>query len=183
MVSPDQGRQRPGSRVLRPDGRRPPTAPGPLSAPMTIDTLLSADGGDGSGAWFMSLLAQMVFPSEQLWGDVAAVGQDRRCARPPLLRDRPRPRVDHRHARHRPHLGRRPAGRRVAGEPGRERIRPVRDSDVETLVIGGKLDFATPPQWATRELLPHLPNGHEVVLDDFGHTTTSGRTSPKPAAG
>jgi hypothetical protein len=46
----------------------------------------------------------------------------------------------------------------------------VRNSNVETLLIGGNLDFATPPQWATRDLLPHLPNGHQVVLEDLGHT-------------
>ena len=46
----------------------------------------------------------------------------------------------------------------------------MRDSNVETLLIGGNLDFATPPQWATRELLPHLPNGHEVILSDLGHS-------------
>ena len=28
---------------------------------------------------------------------------------------------------------------------------------------------ATPPQNATRELLPHLPNGHQVVLAGLGH--------------
>ena len=39
----------------------------------------------------------------------------------------------------------------------------------ETLLIGGELDFATPPQVATKELLPHLPNGHQVVLPGFGH--------------
>ncbi|MGH3085366.1 MAG: alpha/beta fold hydrolase, partial [Gaiellaceae bacterium] len=50
-------------------------AAGPLAAPWTIDTLLSAGQGDGSGAWFLSLLAQMAFPSEQLWGDVAAAGR------------------------------------------------------------------------------------------------------------
>jgi TAP-like protein len=44
------------------------------------------------------------------------------------------------------------------------------DSNVETLLIGGELDFATPPQWATRELLPQLPNGREVVLDRIGHS-------------
>jgi hypothetical protein len=37
-------------------------------------------------------------------------------------------------------------------------------------LIGGELDFATPPQWATRELLPHLPNGREVVLANIGHS-------------
>ena len=30
--------------------------------------------------------------------------------------------------------------------------------------------FATPPQNATRALLPHLPNGHQVVLANLGHT-------------
>ena len=47
----------------------------------------------------------------------------------------------------------------------------VRASNVETLLIGGELDFATPPQAATEELLPHLPNGRQVVLPvrAFGH--------------
>ena len=48
---------------------------GPLAAPWTIDTLLSAEQGDGGGAWFLSLMAQVAFPSEQLWGDVAAVAR------------------------------------------------------------------------------------------------------------
>ncbi len=46
----------------------------------------------------------------------------------------------------------------------------MRDSSVETLLVGGNLDFATPPQTATRQLLPHLPNGHQVVLPGLGHT-------------
>ena len=48
---------------------------GPLAGPMTIDTLLSADKGDGSGAWLLSLMGQLLFPRQQLWGDVAAVGR------------------------------------------------------------------------------------------------------------
>jgi pimeloyl-ACP methyl ester carboxylesterase len=142
---------------------------GPLNAPWTIDTLLSAGQGDGSGAWFLSLLAQMAFPSEQLWGDVAAVG-----------------RTDAAHARR---LFATRAGGSIVGRPGTDLIwtggglldawpaqpdeneyAKVRDSSVETLLIGGVLDFATPPQWATRELLPHLPNGREVVLESIGHS-------------
>jgi hypothetical protein len=46
----------------------------------------------------------------------------------------------------------------------------VLDSKVQTLLIGGNVDFATPPQNATRALLPHLPNGHQVLLADLGHT-------------
>ena len=38
-------------------------------------------------------------------------------------------------------------------------------------MIGGELDATTPPQIATRELLPYLSNGHQVVLKGFGHTT------------
>jgi hypothetical protein len=54
-------------------------------------------------------------------------------------------------------------------QPDESRYARVRDSDVATLLIGGNLDFATPPQNATRELLPHLPNGKQVVLRNIGH--------------
>ena len=54
--------------------------------------------------------------------------------------------------------------------PDENRYTRVQDSNVETLLIGGRLDVATPPQNGTRELLPHLPNGREVVLPDIGHT-------------
>jgi pimeloyl-ACP methyl ester carboxylesterase len=142
---------------------------GPLTAPMTIDTLLSAARGDGGGAWFLSVLAQMAFPSEQVWGDVAAVG-----------------RTDAAHARR--FFASRRNRRSVLGAPGTDLIwaggrllawpaspdeneyARVRDSQVETLLIGGNLDFATPPQWAKHDLLPHLPNGREVVLRDLGHS-------------
>ena len=43
---------------------------------------------------------------------------------------------------------------------------------MQTLLIGGSLDFATPPEVATKELLPYLPNGHQVILAGFGHTTS-----------
>jgi pimeloyl-ACP methyl ester carboxylesterase len=143
---------------------------GPLAAPWTIDTLLSADQGDGSGAWFLSLMAQVAFPSEQLWGDVAAVA-----------------RIDTAYARR--FFATRAESGSVIGTPGTDLIwvggrlvdawpanpdeneyNHVRDSNVETLLIGGNLDFATPPQWARLELLPHLSNGREVILSDLGHT-------------
>jgi pimeloyl-ACP methyl ester carboxylesterase len=143
---------------------------GPLAAPWTIDTLLSADDGDGGGAWLLSLMAQVAFPSEQLWGDVAAVA-----------------RTDATYARR--FFANRSDGGSIIGAPGADLIwaggelvdswpatpdqndyAKVRDSKVETLLIGGNLDFATPPQWATRDLLPHLPNGHQVVLEDLGHS-------------
>ena len=47
----------------------------------------------------------------------------------------------------------------------------MRRSEVPTLVIGGTLDLATPARNATRELMPHLPDGRQVVLSELGHTT------------
>jgi pimeloyl-ACP methyl ester carboxylesterase len=143
---------------------------GPLAGPMTIDTLLSAGEGDGSGAWLMSLMSKAIFPRAQVWGDVAAVS-----------------RSDAAHARR---FYATNAGRgSVLGSPGTDLIwaggrlvdswpaspdeneyTRVRRSKVETLLVGGELDFATPPQKATRELLPQLPNGHEVVLPSIGHS-------------
>jgi pimeloyl-ACP methyl ester carboxylesterase len=143
---------------------------GPLNGPWTIDTLLAADKGDGSGAWLLSMFAGLMFPHGQVWGDVAAAGRsDAAFAR----------RFFASHANR----------GSVIGSPGTDLIwangglldawpanpdenlyTRVRDSDVETLLVGGKLDFATPPQNGTRQLLPHLKNGHEVVLDNLGHT-------------
>src|SRR5205823_3516094 len=55
----------------------------------------------------------------------------------------------------------------------------VRDSSVATLMIGGTLDFATPAVNATKELLPHLPNGRQVVLSELGHSTSFWTYQPK----
>jgi uncharacterized membrane protein YdfJ with MMPL/SSD domain/pimeloyl-ACP methyl ester carboxylesterase len=143
---------------------------GPLSGPWTIDALLAANRGDGSGAWLLSLMAQMVFPKAQVWGDVAATS-----------------RADTAYAR-RFFAGHADRGS-VIGSPGTDLVwaggrlvhawpaspddneyTRVRDSRVPTLLIGGNLDFATPPQWATRDLLPHLSNGRQVILRDLGHS-------------
>src|SRR5436305_9279041 len=47
----------------------------PLSAPVTLSTLLSADHGDASGLWFQSLLADFAFPTSFVWGQMAAAGR------------------------------------------------------------------------------------------------------------
>ena len=143
---------------------------GPLNAPWTIDTLLDADEGDGSGAWLLSLMTQAVFPRVQVWGDVAAVGRaDAAYARRFLASH-----ADRGSLIGSPGTDFLTAGGRLydawPASPDENLYTRVRDSNVETLLIGGRLDFATPPQNATRELLPHLPNGHEVVLPDIGHT-------------
>ena len=69
------GRATSGSARSSGSCMRPPTARGRSNGPWTIDTLLAADDGDGSGAWLLSLMAQAIFPRAQVWGDVAAVGR------------------------------------------------------------------------------------------------------------
>ncbi|HWO61957.1 MAG TPA: hypothetical protein VNO31_18215, partial [Umezawaea sp.] len=48
--------------------------------------------------------------------------------------------------------------------------RTMRPSDVETLLVSGAVDFSTPSQLATEELLPSLSRGQQVVLPGLGHT-------------
>ena len=64
---------------------------------------------------------------------------------------------------------------------GEDEYRQVRTSQVETLLISGALDGTTPPEPATEELLPYLPNGHQVVLPGIGHTVSF--YSEQPEAG
>jgi pimeloyl-ACP methyl ester carboxylesterase len=142
---------------------------GPIPAPKTIDTLLSAGQGDGSGAWFLSLLAQVAFPRTQVWGDVAAIGRsDASQARRFFASHADRGSVIGSPGNDLVWVG----GRLLdawPASPDENLYTRVRDSSVETLLVGGSLDFATPPQNARRELLPHLPNGHQVVLANLGH--------------
>ena len=154
----------------------------PLSAPITLDAWLSAADGDPSGLWFASLLADLAFPEAFVWGDVAAVS-----------------RIDVGRARE--HFASGAQRDSILGNPGTEFLwaggrladawpanpsdnanSRVRRSDVETLLIGGTVDFATPPRFARDELLPYLPNGRQVVLAELGHTTDFWEYQPSAAA-
>jgi pimeloyl-ACP methyl ester carboxylesterase len=143
---------------------------GPLNAPWTIDTLLDADEGNGSGAWLLSLMTQAIFPRVQVWGDVAAYARaDAVHARPFFATHADRGSVIGS-----PGTDFLSAGGRLfdawPASPDENQYTRVQDSNVETLLIGGRLDVATPPQNGTRELLPHLAKGLEVVVPDIGHT-------------
>jgi pimeloyl-ACP methyl ester carboxylesterase len=140
-----------------------------IAAPLTINSLLSADKGDASGAWFLSFMAQLTFPRSFVWGEMAAMG-----------------RSDATYAKHFYASGANRgslisaagndliwAGGRLLdawpANPDENEYTHVQNSNVPTLLIGGNLDFATPPENATRELLPHLANGRQVVLTNLGH--------------
>jgi uncharacterized membrane protein YdfJ with MMPL/SSD domain/pimeloyl-ACP methyl ester carboxylesterase len=151
----------------------------PLSAPMTLGSWLAAADGDASGFWFQSLLADLAFPTSFVWGQMAAVARFDADAAKRYYSSRER-------------------GDSIFGNPGTDFVwgggtlvdawpadaseneyDRVRTSKVETLVVGGALDFAIPPQVATKELLPHLSNGRQVVLPGFGHSTSVWTDQPE----
>lgn len=142
-----------------------------LSSPLTLDAWLSASEGDSSGFWFLSFFADVV-PIPFVWGQYAAAGMlDAQAARDYFSAP----------VQERDNLAW--AGSAFAWSGGRladswpaapdeDAYSRVRMSNVETLLISGELDTSTPPRVATKELLPYLPNGHQVVLPGLGHTAS-----------
>ena len=149
----------------------------PISAPMTLETWRAAAKGDAGGLWFMSLLSELVFPTVQVWGDSAAVARTDAAAAKAHFASGARSALGD------PGSEFLWAGGRLAdawpANPDEGEYATVRTSTVPTLLISGTVDGATPAVNATRELLPHLPNGQQVVLRDFGHTTDFWDVQPK----
>jgi pimeloyl-ACP methyl ester carboxylesterase len=144
----------------------------PLSAPMEIDSWLAASDGDASGLWLTSLIADAFFPGEFVWGEYASAARlDAQQARDYFSSGEA---LDSSLARAATAFGW-GGGRLIDAWPAlpdEDEYAEVRTSNVETLLIGGEVDVPTPPQWATRDLLPHLPNGTQVVLPGYGHSTS-----------
>ena len=151
----------------------------PLSAPMALNSWLSAADGDPSGFWFQSFLADLVFPESFIWGEMSSTGmQDAQAVDAyyaaggdtgSILGN---PGTDFL-------FGRGGATEAWPENPARDVYTQAQPSEVETLLIGGTVDFAAPPVAATDELLPFLPNGHQVVLSEVGHTTSFWNTQPE----
>jgi len=141
----------------------------PLSGPMTLNSWISAAHGDPSGLWLLSLMADLALPQGFTWGEFASIA---------MADAQPAER----------YFSSGGGGGSIIGNPfteflwgagglvhawpanpGENQYTSVQNSNVPTLLIGGTLDFATPAQNATKELLPHLPNGHQVILSGLGH--------------
>jgi pimeloyl-ACP methyl ester carboxylesterase len=146
------------------------TSTPPLTAPMTLDSWHAAAHGDPSGLWFLSLMSGIAFPDAMVWGEYAAMGtQDADAVKAFYADGAGREGI----------LGAPGTDFGWAGggmadtwprSPGHAEYAQMQRSEVETLVVSGNLDFATPPQVATAELMPFLPNGRQVVLTDLGHS-------------
>ena len=143
----------------------------PLHAPMTIDAWLSAAEGDAGGFWFQSLLADFAFPTAFVWGEYAsAASLDAEAAKEYFAPDTQQRDTNVGYAATAFGWG---GGRLSDAWPASRdasEYREVRPSAVETLVVGGEVDFAIPPQIAHEQLLPSLENGQEILLPGFGHS-------------
>jgi pimeloyl-ACP methyl ester carboxylesterase len=157
------------------------SAAAPLSSPQTINTWTSAAHGDSSGMWLLSLMAELTIPTSHVWGDMAATGQlDNDVAAAYYANGGDQGSI----------LGNAFTDHLWGGgglvqawphSPEVDQYKQLRPTDVDTLLINGDVDFATPAQVATTELLPTLRHGHEVVLSNLGHTADTWNYQ-KPAA-
>ncbi len=141
----------------------------PLTGPMTLNSWISAAKGDPSGLWLLSQMAYLVLPQSFVWGEFASIGlADAQLAERYFSSGADRGSI----------IGN-PLGEFLWGagglvhawpaNPGENQYTSVQNSSVPTLLIGGTLDFETPAQNSTKELLPHLSNGHQVILPGLGH--------------
>lgn len=136
---------------------------------MVFDAYVAAEKGDPSGLALMSLAYDYTFPSMSTWGEMAskAVSADFDSTRNYCLDMEPSNMP----------LGS-PLSKLLWGPLSYDRwpiqqlpeeFRQLRYSDVETLLLSGNVDFSTPAEFATRELLPYLRNGKQVILSECGH--------------
>jgi pimeloyl-ACP methyl ester carboxylesterase len=150
-----------------------------LSGPTTLNSWISAAHGDPSGLWFLSLMSGLVFPQSFTWGEFASIG---------MADAHPAERYFSSGADRGAIIGN-PFTEFLWGaggmahawpaNPGENQYTSVQNSNVPTLLIGGTLDFETPAQNATKELLPHLRDGHQVILSGLGHAEDFWYYEPK----
>jgi pimeloyl-ACP methyl ester carboxylesterase len=151
------------------------------TAAMVFDAYVAAERGDPSGLALMSLAYDYVVPSMAIWGEMAskAVSADFDSTRD-YCRDMEPPDMP---------LGS-PLSKLLWGplSYGRwptkqlpEEFRKARSSNVQTLLLSGSIDFSTPAEFATTELLPYLHNGRQVVLFECGHVNDVLNVNPENA--
>jgi hypothetical protein len=151
---------------------QPPGMPVPLSGPAAVDMWLAAAGGDASGMALASISRNMFLPSLWTWGEALSLSAS--------VDDYYDPARDYRSELEAPGtiLGSPVSlmlwsmGAEWPTHPISKEYLQVQPTDVETLLIGGSIDFSIPPQFAIKELLPYLRYGEQVILKDLGHTSS-----------
>ena len=158
-----------------------PEEPVPMTGPAAVDMWLDAAEGDASGMALVSALTPMMLSELFTWGHFLAMGAS--------AQDYIEPGRDYQAELAAPNaligapfsqflLG------PISGWPATtdQSDMEIPDSDVETLLVSGSLDGSTPMRYARDELLPHLANGHHVVVRDQGHTESFWHSQPQARA-
>lgn len=139
------------------------------TAAQAFDAYLAAERGDPSGLAMMSLAYDYMLPSLMTWGDLASKGVSADF-------DSTRNYVNEMDLSGLP-LGS-PMSKLLWGpfnfgawpiKQIPEEFRNPQPSEVETLLLSGSVDFSTPAELATKELLPYLKNGKQVIFSEYGH--------------
>ena len=139
------------------------------SAAKVFDAYVAADQGDPSGLAMMSLAYDFVVPTVFVWGDLAskAVSADFDKTRD-YVTDMMPPEFP---------FGA-PMSMLLWGptkdsawpiKPIPEEFKKPRHSSVQTLLLSGSIDLATPAEFAANDLLPYLDNGRQIVFSECGH--------------
>lgn len=159
-----------------------PDEPVPLSGPAAIDLWLDAAEGDYSGMAMISLSKNLFLPNLFTWGHFLSMGVSSGDYRNTSL--------DFEATYNPPDaLIGAPISRFLygftQGWPAHtidEEYFEGQPSNVEILLVSGSIDFSTPPQFATEELLPYLNNAEQVLLKDVGHTESVWNSQPEARA-
>ncbi|HEX9935028.1 MAG TPA: hypothetical protein VGB38_07500, partial [bacterium] len=139
------------------------------TAAMVFDAYAAAGNGDPSGLALMSLAYDFIVPPMMTSGDLGskAIGADYDSTRnycadmdpPDLPLGSPMSKIAW-------------CPQSYGGWPSArlpEESRKLKPSNVETLLLSGSIDFSTPAEFATKELLPVLKNGRQVIFSECGH--------------
>jgi hypothetical protein len=175
----DEGAVKLFTHIMLFESIQPPGMPVPLSGPAAVDMWLSAAGGDASGMALLSMGRNLFLPNLWTWGEGLSLAAS--------VDDYYDPTRDYWAAFEAPGtiLGSPMSlmlwrmGAAWPTHPIPQAYRRMQPSDVETLLISGSIDFSTPPQFATEELLPYLSNSEQVILKDLGHTGSFWSSQPK----
>ena len=137
------------------------------SAAVVFDCYRAAEEGDYSGLYMLQRAYDFMMPSMMIWGDLFAKGS-----------------IDFEHdidyistMRDSTTVMGSPLSLLICGSASGHwpihdlpaELNKIRQSDVQTLLVSGSVDFADPPDYATKELLPSLTNGRQVNLREMGH--------------
>jgi hypothetical protein len=137
------------------------------TAALVFDCYRAAELGDYSGLYLLQRAYDFLMPSMMIWGDLFAKGSTdfdpgadyvSSMRDPTTVMGSPFSLLIGGSA-----LGHWPV-HRLPPELNR-----IQQSDVQTLLVSGSIDFSNPAEYATEELLPSLTNGKQVILREMGH--------------